>query len=67
MMELLRMLASDQDDLPQCPPGDGTCNAALVTRERVHHCVIDPHDSAEHGCSCGADWSEVVEPAANEE
>lgn len=67
MMDLLRILASSQEDLPQCPPEDGTCSAAWVTKERVHHCVADPHDSAEHGCSCGRDWSEVVEPAANKE
>lgn len=66
MMELLRILTSDQDDLSQCPPENGACNAALVTRERVHHCSADPHDSAEHGCSCGADWFEVVEPATSE-
>jgi len=68
MMDLLRALASDQDDLPQCPMEEDKCNAALVTSKRVHHCVADPHDdTTEHGCSCGADWAEVTEPATDEE
>lgn len=61
------MLASDQDELPQCPIEEGKCSAALVTSQRVHRCVLDPHDTPDHGCSCGADWSEIVEPAAVEE
>lgn len=67
MMELLRMLATNQDELPQCPPEEDKCNAVLATRERAHHCAADPHDSAEHSCSCGNDWAEVVEPAASKE
>lgn len=68
MMELLRLLAADQDELPQCPPEDEACNAALVAKERVHHCVARPHDdSVEHGCSCGVDWAEVTEPTTDEE
>lgn len=67
MMDMLRMLAADQDDLPQCPPEDGKCGAVLVAKNRVHHCVVDPHDSAKHGCSCGVDWTEVTEPATDEE
>lgn len=67
MIELLRLLATDQEDLPQCPPEDGACSAALVAKHRVHHCVAEPHDSADHACSCGVDWSEVVAPAMDEE